>query len=334
MLSGRNHDTSRRQVRSSSHPECSDTARSNTVHSPTRIPCCLEYSSYAMTQRTWFLPPHFAFMPEGDLALGTVIAHPSRPTRILATLNAEHHPDIVLPEVQSILEENHQHSKSRGLSLGGSFLAKITDLASASAEGSISRSNVKSLGNVDLEVRTFKTSLSAVTLQKIVNLKSVKKHRKQSLLGNRAFYIITGLRVAKDSFEVLYEKKSEYSASGGASGPAPATPTPVELEGKATAKIDRGEVDEYTAAPGVVYAYQVHVVRAKKDDDATTELFGHRTAFLTGEGADDEEDEEPCEMEYVEVNASVLESDQELVVPFSEHKMDSGEEACISFQEN
>jgi hypothetical protein len=35
---------------------------------------------------TWFLPPDFTFTSEGPIKLGTVLAHPSQPTLVLASL--------------------------------------------------------------------------------------------------------------------------------------------------------------------------------------------------------------------------------------------------------
>jgi hypothetical protein len=37
---------------------------------------------------TWFLPPDFTFAADGPIQLGTVIAHPKRPTQVLATLGS------------------------------------------------------------------------------------------------------------------------------------------------------------------------------------------------------------------------------------------------------
>ncbi|KAK7931669.1 hypothetical protein PG985_002381 [Apiospora marii] len=286
-----------------------------------------------MARRTWFLPPHFSFLPEGELSLGTVISHPSRPTRILTVLNIDQYPDIVLPKVTNITETNHRHGSGSKRLVGGGFFAKVVDLASASGSANLSDNKIESLGEVDLEIRAFEKSLSADALLKVVELDPVKKHMKQSMLGNRPFYIISGLRVAKESFEVICETTSTVSASAEISGPAPAEPLPLEAGANGTASREKSRVDGYKTAPGVVYAYQVHVIRVKRNGNATTELFSHKTAFLTGE-SEDEEDEEPLEMECIEVNADVIGDDMELVTKFDEHSIGLDQESCIVFKDD
>ncbi|KAK8069738.1 hypothetical protein PG994_006354 [Apiospora phragmitis] len=117
------------------------------------------------------------------------------------------------------------------------------------------------------------------------------------------------------------------------SRPAPAEPIPLEVGAAATASRERSRMDSYNTAPGVVYTYQVHVIRVKRHETETTELFSHRTAFLTGEG-EDEEDEEPQEMECVGVSADVMGNDMELVVTFDEHSIGNDQETCIVFKED
>jgi hypothetical protein len=67
-------------------------------------------------------------------------------------------------------------------------------------------------------------------------------------------------------------------------------------------------VDVYETAPGIVFAYRLHVIRPKRAG-AEAELFSDRTAFFSGGPEDDEEEEG---MEAVEVNAAVLREDLDL----------------------
>lgn len=46
-----------------------------------------------MSKKTWFLPPDFTFLPDGEIALDSVIPEPSRPTATLASL--VNHPSIL-----------------------------------------------------------------------------------------------------------------------------------------------------------------------------------------------------------------------------------------------
>ncbi|KAF3405281.1 hypothetical protein DPV78_002614 [Talaromyces pinophilus] len=58
---------------------------------------------------TWFLPPDFTFTTEGPIKLGTILAHPSRPIFILASLPSD--TGIILPEESIIVESNHSHEE-------------------------------------------------------------------------------------------------------------------------------------------------------------------------------------------------------------------------------
>jgi len=59
---------------------------------------------------TWFLPPDFTFTSEGPIKLGTVLAHPSQPTLVLASLPGDS--GITLPKEGTITESIHSHEKS------------------------------------------------------------------------------------------------------------------------------------------------------------------------------------------------------------------------------
>ncbi|KAK6359885.1 hypothetical protein TWF696_001014 [Orbilia brochopaga] len=285
-----------------------------------------------MTQKTWFLPPDFTFLPTGELKLGTIIKHPSRPTAILASIG-DVLPEIPLPNVQTFEETNHNHSRASSRGGGFEVWTKFIDLASASGKLSGDRFNGLSLGNVDHEVRTFGSPLKEDSLKAIVNLPKVKKFIDSGLSGlfgqKRPIYIIPGLRIAKTSFNVTREtgSGSHWSISG--SGPAGAAAAiPVEIGATVSADREKKSTGSYETSQGVVFAYRLHVIRAHRDGDADAELFAHRTAFLTGEG-DEDEDEEV--MEIVDATGKVVEEDLEEESKFMELVV--GDERYIVFEQ-
>ncbi|KAK4222782.1 hypothetical protein QBC38DRAFT_489024 [Podospora fimiseda] len=281
-----------------------------------------------MTQKTWFLPPSFNFLPDGELALGTVIPHPSKPTISLASL-VDDHRDIPLPKIQTIVEKFHTHSRGSSRSFGTELFAKILDLASASASVDCSRYRSASLGTVDLDIISFNKAISEPALERITHLKRVKKHIDGGFFGKRPVYIISGLLVARDSFEVLNTVGSATFVAVGASTPlAAAVGAPVEIGGGISVGNEKERSDGYQTAPGVVFAYRVHVIRTARDGDSNTELFSHRTAFLSG-GVVDEEEEV---MEYREADASVVDDDLDVEVEYDELPIEEAGESMVVFR--
>ncbi|KAK4457634.1 hypothetical protein QBC42DRAFT_341575 [Cladorrhinum samala] len=282
-----------------------------------------------MTQKTWFLPPSFNFLPGGELALGTVIPHPSRPTLSLASL-ASDHPEIPLPKTQTLVEKSHTHSRDSSRSFGASLFAKILDLASASASFDLSKYRNTSLGTVDLDVITFAGGFNGGSaLEKITQLPRVKKHIESGLFGvkRRPVYIISGLLVARDSFEVSGAVGSAKAVSVGASAPlAAGAGVPLEVGGEVSVGGEKARSDGYQTAAGVIFAYRVHVIRTARDGDAEAELFTSRTAFLSGEGEEEEEEEE---MECREADGAVMDDDLDVDVEWDEVKVEGDEEESV-----
>ncbi|KAF3056076.1 hypothetical protein CFAM422_012934 [Trichoderma lentiforme] len=285
-----------------------------------------------MAQKIWFFPPSFNFLPDGEISLGSIIPHPSRPTRSLASLSSASHPEIILPKINTFTESDHLHSQSKTKSLTTQVFLKLISLALQVGNMNVSRSTKTTYGSVDLETRVFGSGIRGDTLKAIVNLAQVKKHIDSGMFGKRPIYIVSGLRIAKDSFQVTRESGSANSTSVGAST-APVT-GPLSLSGgsNVTTNGEQSKKNSYKTAPGVVFAYRLHVIRTKRDGDVETELFSHRTAFLTGEG-EDENTEEELEWEYGEVSKHVLLDDMEVDPDFDEYPLgEEGEECCIAFK--
>lgn len=282
-----------------------------------------------MAQKTWFFPPSFDFLPDGEVSLGAIIPHPRRPTLSLASLGSISHPKIVLPKINTFTESDHNHSRSKSTSLAAQVFLKLVSLALEIGNVNASRFSKTTCGNVDLETRVFGSGMSDDALKAIVGLGQVKKHIDGGMFGKRPIYIITGLRIAKDSFQVTSESKSTYSTSARVSTFMATEPLSVTGGSNVANTNEQSNKDSYKTAPGIVFAYRLHVIRTKRDGEVEAELFSHRTAFLTGEGEDEEEEEE--EWEYGEVSAKVLLDDLEIDPDFDEYSIGEGEESCIAF---
>ncbi|KAH8125515.1 hypothetical protein FP744_10009490 [Trichoderma asperellum] len=252
-----------------------------------------------MANKTWFLSPDFTFLPEGQIALGRIIPSPRQPTTTLTSLTD--HPTITLPEIQSIIEKNCSFSTEKSRSFGFKLFAKFLEIANAKVDVSLYKS--QSFSTADHEVRTYSGTFTPEIMKAIVALDSVKRHIDSGRFGKRRVYIISGIRVAQQSFTVTNQKKKQVAASLGMSGFMPVAAAPDMAGIKITNNINDEATNSYETAPGIVFAYQLHVIRSK-DIGEEGGLFSDRTAFFSGEAEDEIE-----EIEIVEVDRAVLRED-------------------------
>ena len=237
---------------------------------------------------TWFLPPDFTFAADGSLQLGTVIAHPKKPTLVLTVLGSSSS-DLTLPKTSILTEANHCHVNSHARS--NSFGIWSQFLAMASGSLNIDRGSNTSLshGAVDHGIRTFAEPLTAEMARKIAALPVVQEQMARGIFGKRAIYVVSGVRIAKTSFTVKKEKGRNYTVGLSGSGPPIPGPVPLELGAGVTHARETTVTDSYETAPEIVYAYRVHVVRYKRAG-VEMELFQSKSAFMTGSGRVDDEE--------------------------------------------
>lgn len=269
---------------------------------------------------TWFLPPDLTYLPTGELSLGTVITHPSRPTLALAAPTPElKYNGVPLPCVVSLPETDHTHSRGSGSSTGLSLFANLIDLVSATFKVDTSRYKTKVLTSAVHEVRVFDQALSDEVLKEILSLEKVKRHmdrgrRRWGRAGN--VYIISGLRVATGGVQVTESFGRTTEVGLEASAPVPAGPVPLEVGAGVSGGRERNREDGYKTAPGVVFAFRVHVIREKRDGGAEAEVFSHRAAFMSGEG----EEEGGKEMECMcDIGTEVLDEDLQVEREYEEY---------------
>ncbi|KLU86581.1 hypothetical protein MAPG_05593 [Magnaporthiopsis poae ATCC 64411] len=277
---------------------------------------------------TWFLPPDSTFKPEGKLSLGMVIVHPKDPTNVLAVPGSEV-PPIPLPEEDRLLERKHVHANEMENSVGFNLLARFAGLCSGSTSLTKRRRNAIQYGEVDHEVRTFKTPFTGDMLRAIVRVPKVRNHIESSLFGTRPVYVVSGLRVTTSSFAVTRVAESDYSADASASAALPVGLVPGEVGWGVSDAASGVRTDSYDTAPGIVFAYQLYAIRPRGYDDECPQakVFSSRDAFMTGEGDGEDGGEE---MELMPVTEEVLEADQDEPAQYQVEAAGDGH-FCISF---
>ncbi len=236
-------------------------------------------------------------------------------------------PTIPIPAPNSIVEKGRAFDAKTTRSFGFELLAKFLDLASANGKTDVSWSRNKSFSAVDHDVRTLDGVFTPAALRAVTGLEEVKRHIDSGRFGKRCVYIITGLRVAVNSFTVTDEKATKVSGSLGGSGPVPAGGVPVEVGGGLSGANEWTSNRSYQTAPGIVFAYRLHVIRPKSEDNVEGALFSDRTAFLTGE-AGEGDDDEVDEMEFVAVDVETAKDDLDMDVNAvgDEQKLEEGDE--------
>ncbi|KAK0755884.1 hypothetical protein N5P37_011560 [Trichoderma harzianum] len=171
-----------------------------------------------------------------------------------------------------------------------------------------------------IRLGTFQRSLTPEALEAIVNQPAVRQHMDTGLYGKRPVYIVSGLRVTKTGMAVTMEKG--YTRAGGISaGVSGIAPAEIGVDIHRGRKKDN--VDSWETAPGIIFAYILHVIREKGAGNVETEIFPHRTAFMTGIG------EEHVEMELAKVLLEDLLEDPEDNSDLVKHNI--GQDTCISF---
>lgn len=229
----------------------------------------------------WFLAPDFTFRRDGPIRLGTVLKDPLRPTLILASKSNGLPADLELPPEGSIEEANHEHHRGAGTGAGLKLWADFLQVASASICASADVDLNRDFGMVDHEVWSFDREMSKASLKSITNVPDIQKYINSGFLRRKPIFIITGIRIAKTSFTVSTTAETTITGQSSASVSDPTGTVPWTVGGEANAQMTRSVGDSYATAPGIVFAYRVHVIRTKGDGEVEEELFSHSKAFMT-----------------------------------------------------
>ncbi|KAJ5996787.1 hypothetical protein N7522_008447 [Penicillium canescens] len=266
----------------------------------------------------WFLPPDFTSRKDGAIRLGTVLEHPLRPMSILASQGNGLPADLDLPSKGSIIERNHEHPRGADVSVGMKLWAAFLEIASGTAETSVNLSRNRDFGKVDHEVWTFDRELSDKCLKEIMAVPKVQKYVDSGFLGRRPVYVITGVRITNTSFTVSTRSNENVSVQASTSASDPTGTVPITAGAEWSVQLTNIADDSYETAPGIVFAYRVHIIRTKGDGEVREDLFSHKKAFMTGLSGPD--------IECLEVNSQVLRQDPDEPFETYMHSAKSGDD--------
>ncbi|RCI09242.1 hypothetical protein L249_1409 [Ophiocordyceps polyrhachis-furcata BCC 54312] len=252
-----------------------------------------------MASNTWFLPPDFTFLPDGQIALGRIIPDPRRPTATLASV--ADHPTIKLPEIKSVVEKNHVFAAEKSRTFGLGMLARVLDIANADAKTDLSWYKNKSFSPVDHEVRSYNGPFSPDTLKAIASIDEVKRYMNGGHFGKRCVYIMSAVRVALQSMKITDEQGRKTAVSLGGSGSVPAGAVPIGTGANISGSGQDSKKEGFETAAGIVLSYRLHVIRPKSTV-VEAELFTTRAATYVAEARIDDDQE----MEAVELNEHIL----------------------------
>lgn len=102
---------------------------------------------------------------------------------------------------------------------------------------------------------------------------------------------------------------------------------PAVLGATIAGKIEDRARNSYETAPGIVFAYRLHVIRPK-NTGADAELFSDRIAFFSGEAEDVE-----VKIDIVKVDSTVYREDLDVVQDdYEEQRLEGDNGSYIVFQ--
>ncbi|KAK2611672.1 hypothetical protein N8I77_005002 [Diaporthe amygdali] len=271
-------------------------------------------------KKTWFLVPDFTLGP-GELGLGSIIPHPSRPTEVLASLLSDRSPDVVLPPVRIDSQPNHNHSVGTKRTFNFNLFTNIANIASGKTDINTSRHKTRSFGPLDLEVHSLNGPFPPDTIEKILKIPSVEKHvnNRKWRRRKRPVYIISGLSIAKESFHVREEIGTGHSGSMAASGTISTGSIPLGTGGGIGGGGENNQTHEYYTAAGVIFSFRCHVIQPK----GQFQLFASTGGFYSGSGDEDEaEAEAEVELEMQAATGHIVKMDLYEKVEFIEEDID------------
>ncbi|KAJ9151783.1 Aldehyde dehydrogenase, conserved site [Pleurostoma richardsiae] len=254
---------------------------------------------------TYLLVPNFTFKPEnGPIALGNIIADPTRPHRVLSPLQVASLSRY--PRVERFTEYDSRmardSSRDMSLALWTQFLQGVTAKISGARGGSA----VSEYTMDALETIYF---ISDPSHEEIVA--RVKEPRVQAAirsgLGRRSpVYMVSGLKIAK-GFSAMKGKRQYSSQAAEAGGAVPSPVGDISVGGSVSRIKDFSESQEWRAGEDIVLAYQLLKIEMKgsKDEGVVYDEFRHKAAYLSTDDSDENEDDNHLE-EADEVHISAM----------------------------
>ncbi|KAH6962019.1 hypothetical protein BKA56DRAFT_598219 [Ilyonectria sp. MPI-CAGE-AT-0026] len=241
-------------------------------------------------QPTWFKLHDFT-TTAADLPLGTVLRDWNDPSTAIFVPGDAEDPSITWPTESPVLtEEKHEWHDTNDSSSAVNILTKFIKTATFKTDIERQRHGNLNYGTVDLKIKKFQgvRPFDSKAAKAIVSQNEVHNYTNSSSFGYKDVYVVTALRLADKSFDVGKESGSADRTE--VSGSVKLPKVPVNVTPSYNANNSNTVDHSYSTAQGdavgegVVYAYQMHVIREARDT-TTTWLFSHKKGFMTGEDA-------------------------------------------------
>jgi hypothetical protein len=291
-------------------------------------------------QPTYLLAPRFIFKPDtGPITLGSLIADPFRPHRVLTTID-----EAVLsskyPPVEKFLERDSKFSRDTSRDPPFSIWAQFLQTINAKTHVAHTTASLAQFTMDALETVYFATDPTQEEIEARVNVPRVQAAiASGQLLGRRQpVYMVTGLKIAKN-FAVVKERGSRKEGGIGAGVPIPTPASDVGIGADLGGGKSIWEKDEWKTDADIVFAYQLLKIEVKGWKDKTVQFdeFRHKAAYLSNNDDSEDEGGDETVQKLIEVTArkaigaDFTEADNEFEVSLVEVGEEEGKCLCVSF---
>lgn len=163
-------------------------------------------------QLTYLVTPNFTFRPYvGPIRLGSLIADPTRPHRVLTSVDAETLA-TKYPRVESVPAYNHEVLRGTKSSVSAAVWARFLQTVSASISGENSKENIRNCTMDELLTEYFVEDPAEEEIQARIAEPKVRTVMKaQGFLGGKPVYMINGIKIAK---KLVVKQEGARSISG------------------------------------------------------------------------------------------------------------------------
>jgi hypothetical protein len=230
---------------------------------------------------TYLLTPNFTFKPHtGPIALGSIIADPFRPHRVLSAIDSQTLAQRY-PKIETCTESPRSIKREAGRDIGVSVWAHVLHSAGVSLSGQHAR-RVSSEYRIDsLDTEYFLEDPDQAEIEQRVAAPRVRAAMMPPGFGfPQPVYMVTGVKIAK-GLSVITETAKKIST--GAENYIPTKPLPSLGAADFRAAAITTSADSWKTEEDVVFAYQLLKIELKgwKSRTLSFDEFRPKAAFLS-----------------------------------------------------
>lgn len=207
-------------------------------------------------QGTFLIAPSFRFIPHtGSIRLGSLLADPTRPHRVLTTIDASELPGTY-PDIEKVIEHGYEVLRSSRKTVSGAIWARFLDTAGAKLGGQDSVENRTQYSAEEVQTEYFKFDPSMDLIRARVAEPRVKAHMQRLMGPRKSVYMIHGVKIAT-KLSLVREASTLVSADLAADGAVPTPAGEVNLGMAADRSKLRSDREVSHLGQDVVFAYQL-----------------------------------------------------------------------------